>query len=136
MAINHPVILIYDRQCPACEYYARMLRIRADIGPLELVNAREGGPWVDEVTRAGMDIDQGMVVKVGNNLFYGSDAAHALALMSTQTGLFNRLCYWCFRSQRMARISYPLLRALRNLLLKLLGRTKINNLGLEDNHRF
>ena len=37
--------------------------------------------------------------------------------------------YWIFRSEWRSRLLYPLLRSCRNLLLKCLGKTKVNNLG-------
>jgi predicted DCC family thiol-disulfide oxidoreductase YuxK len=136
MAAGDPILLVYDKQCPACDLYCNLARIRADVGDLTLVDARDGGPEMEEITRAGLDIDQGMVVKVGTQLYYGADAIHALSLMSTRTGFFNRLAFWSFRSRRAARILYPVLRAMRNFLLKLLGKTKINNLRVAGNDRF
>jgi predicted DCC family thiol-disulfide oxidoreductase YuxK len=130
------VLVIYDRQCPACDYYCNLVRIRESVGRLVLVDARLGGPVMDEITAAGLDIDQGMVVKVGQELYYGSDAIHALALMGTSKGFFNRIAHWTFRSRRISRVLYPLLRTCRNLLLKLLGKTKINNLGIRGNDKF
>jgi predicted DCC family thiol-disulfide oxidoreductase YuxK len=136
--VNGPaeVLVVYDTQCPACDYYCNMVRIRESVGRLVLVDARDGGPIMDEITAKGLDIDQGMVVKVGNELYYGSDAIHVLALMGTNKGFFNRLAYWSFRSKTVARILYPMLRACRNLLLKVLGKTKINNLEVAGNDRF
>ena len=136
MAARETILLVYDKQCPACDLYCSLVRIRADVGELKLVDAREGGPVMAEITRAGLDIDQGMVLKVSTQLYYGADAIHALSLMSTRTGFFNRLAYWSFRSRRAARILYPALRAIRNLLLKFLGKTKINNLQVSGNDRF
>jgi len=130
------ILLVYDRQCPACEFYCNLVRIREDVGELRLVDAREGGAIMDEITARGLDIDQGMVVKVGEELYYGADAIHVLALMGTRRGLFNRLAYWSFASRGVARVVYPVLRACRNLLLKLLRRTKINNLDLPGNEWF
>lgn len=130
------VLLVYDKQCPACDYYCNLVRIRESAGRLVLVDARDGGPIMDEITRAGLDIDQGMVVKVGGRLYYGSDAIHVLALMGTNSGLFNRITYLSFRYRPVARVLYPMLRFCRNLLLKYLGRTKINNLGVPGNDRF
>ena len=130
------VLVIYDKQCPACDHYCNLVRIRESVGRLVLVDARLGGPVVDEITAAGLDIDQGMVVKVGKELYYGADAMHALALMGTSRGFFNRIVFWAFRSRRISRVLYPMLRAGRNLLLKALGRTKINNLGVSGNDRF
>jgi predicted DCC family thiol-disulfide oxidoreductase YuxK len=133
---SNEVLLVYDKQCPACDYYCNLARIRESVGRLVLVDARHGGPIMDEITAAGLDIDQGMVVKVGDSLYYGPDAIHVLALLGTNAGVFNRVTCWSFRSKRVSRVLYPVLRACRNLLLKLLGRTKINNLGFPDNERF
>ncbi|MGH8224094.1 MAG: DCC1-like thiol-disulfide oxidoreductase family protein, partial [Woeseiaceae bacterium] len=129
------ILLVYDTQCPACDYYCRLARIRESAGGLVLVNARDGGPVMDEISAAGLDIDQGMVLKVGDRLYYGADAIHMLALLGTRSGVFNRLTFWMFRSRRVAAVLYPILRFFRNLLLKFLGRTKINNLDIAGNDR-
>ena len=136
MSSDDEILLVYDRQCPACDYYCNLVRIRESAGRLILIDARDGGPVMDEITAAGLDIDQGMVVKAGRTLYYGADAIHVLALMGTRSGLFNRVAYWSFRNRSVARVLYPVLKACRNLLLKILGRTKINNLALPGNDRF
>jgi hypothetical protein len=88
------------------------------------------------VSQRGWEIDQGMVLKMGDALYYGADAIHALALIGSSSGAFNRLNYWIFRSAWRAAVLYPVLRNFRNVLLKALGKTKINNLGLAGNSRF
>lgn len=135
--MNQPeILLVYDRQCPACDRYCKLARIRESAGTLVLVDARDGGSIVDEITAAGLDIDQGMVVKMGGQLYYGADAIHMLSLLSTRAGFFNRLNFRVFRSKWLSGILYPVLRRARNLLLKILGRTKINNLQKAGNARF
>ena len=136
MSTSAEVLVVYDKECPACDYYCNMVRIKESVGRLVLVDARDGGPIMDEITARGLDIDQGMVVKVGSELYYGSDAIHVLALMGTNRGIFNRLAYWSFRSKGASRVLYPILRTCRNLLLKVLGKTKINNLNVAGNDRF
>lgn len=133
---SREILLVYDEQCPVCDAYCRMIRIRESVGTLRLVNARDVSAVMDEITSKGLDIDQGMVLKVENVLYYGSDAIHALSLMSSPSDVFNRANYWVFRSQRLSRILYPALRFFRKLLLKALRKTKINNLRLQDNERF
>ena len=128
-----PIQLVYDRQCPFCDAYCRLARIRESVGELELVDARKPGAAMDRVTELGLDIDQGMVLIVGDEIYYGGDAIHALALISGRSGIFNRLTYWIFRSRILARLLYPPLRSCRNFLLKLMGISKVNNLGLPDN---
>jgi predicted DCC family thiol-disulfide oxidoreductase YuxK len=130
------ILLVYDKQCPVCDAYCRMVRIREAAGTLRLVNARDESKVMDEITAKSLDIDQGMVLKFGDVLYYGADAIHALSLMSSPSGVFNRFNYWLFRSARRSAILYPLFRWLRNLLLKVLRKTRINNLRRPDNDRF
>lgn len=130
------ILLVYDKQCPVCDNYCRLVRIRETIGELRLVDARKPSAVMDEITAREWDIDQGMVLKMGDRLYYGTDAIHALALISRRSGIFNRFNYWMFKSRALSHIFYPVLRFFRNLLLKLLRRTKINNLDLDNNARF
>ncbi|TMP84017.1 hypothetical protein CWB73_00705 [Pseudoalteromonas phenolica] len=130
------ILLVYDKDCPACDNYCQVVRIRESIGELKIINAREDSEVLEEVTQLGLDIDQGMVLKMGGVIYYGADAIHALALISSRSGLFNKLNYWLFKSKRVSAVLYPVLRFFRNLLLKMLGKTKINNLNSTGNDRF
>lgn len=88
------------------------------------------------ITARGFDIDQGMVLIMNHHFYFGADAIHKLVLIASPSTVFNRFNIWIFRSRRRAELLYPVLRACRNFLLKLMRRTKINNLGLPDNVRF
>ena len=130
------ILLVYDKECPACNAYCQIIRIRETVGDLKIIDAREKSEVLDEITARGLDIDQGMVLKMEGQLYYGSDAMHALALISSRSGLLNRLNYWIFKSKSISSWLYPILRSFRNLLLKVLGKTKINNLDAPDNEKF
>jgi predicted DCC family thiol-disulfide oxidoreductase YuxK len=130
------ILLVYDKECPACNSYCQIFKIRETVGDLRIIDAREKSKILDEITAQGLDIDQGMVLKMGEQLYYGSDAIHALALISSRSGLLNRINYWIFKSKFVSSWLYPVLRLFRNLLLKMLGKTKINNLGAPDNDKF
>lgn len=125
------VWLVYDGECPVCTTYCRYIRIREAVGNLRLIDARLPSPIMDEITEAGLDIDQGMVVKFRDAMYYGPDAIHMLTLLSTPSGLFNRINYYVFSSRMGANIFYPLGKAVRTLLLKLLGIKYIENLKLK-----
>jgi len=133
---NDEILLVYDKECPACNYYCQIVRIRENFGNLKVVDARENTEILREITTSGLDIDQGMVLKMGEQLYYGADAIHALSLISSRSGLFNRLNYWIFRSKLISSVLYPCLRFFRNILLKILGKTKINNLNTPGNEKF
>ena len=127
------ILLVYDRECPACKAYCKLVRITESVGDLRIVDARKGSVVMDEITAKGLDIDQGMVLKIGEQFYYGADAIHMLAMIGSRSGMFNRFNYWMFKSQTRSAIFYPILRFFRNQLLKILGKTKINNLKTKDN---
>ncbi len=128
--------LVYDKQCPVCDLYCRLADVRESEGTLRRVDARDESEVLNEITALGLDIDEGMALKVGDKLYYGSDAIHELALLSSGKGISNRLMHIVFRSRRRAAALYPVLKAMRNLLLKILGRSRINNLGIPGRTRF
>lgn len=133
MTTNHvptrDVWLVYDGQCPVCTAYCRVVRLRDAGSALHLMDARQGGALMDEITAAGLDIDQGMVLKLDGTLYYGPDAIRVLTLMSGRVGWFNRLNSTMFATPRRAGIAYPLGKALRNVVLKVMGIRYIDNLG-------
>jgi predicted DCC family thiol-disulfide oxidoreductase YuxK len=85
------ILLVYDEECPVCAAYCRMSAFANPVGRLGLVNAHDASAVLKEITRQGLDIDQGMVLKVDNVLYYGSDGIHALSLMSSPSGVFNHV---------------------------------------------
>lgn len=117
--------IVYDGQCPFCSRYVQLVRLRETLGPVQLIDARKGGPQVDKVRQAGLDLDEGMVLKLNGRLYHGADCINMLALLSTPSSGFNRLNAALFRSRTASRLLYPVLRAGRNAVLRLLGRGKI-----------
>lgn len=117
--------LVYDGQCPFCSAYVRHVRVRQAVGCLHLVDARAGGPVVEQVQARGFDLDRGMVLKLGGQFYHGADCMHVLASLGTRSGVFNRLNAVIFASPTLARRIYPVLRAVRNATLRVLGRRRI-----------
>jgi predicted DCC family thiol-disulfide oxidoreductase YuxK len=118
--------IVYDGQCPFCSRYVQLVRLRESLGRVQLVDARKGGPEVDEVRQAGLDLDEGMVLKLDGRLYHGAECIHMLALLSTPSSWFNRVNAAMFRSQTASRVLYPVLRTGRNAVLRLLGRSKLD----------
>ena len=119
-------VIVYDGQCPFCSTYVRYTRLRNAVGPVKLVDARSGGPVVEEAIRAGLDLDEGMVLKYGGRLYHGADCLNMLSLLSSRSGVFNKLMAFAFARPGVAQMAYPALRAGRNTTLKLLGRGQIH----------
>jgi predicted DCC family thiol-disulfide oxidoreductase YuxK len=115
-------LIIYDGDCVFCQNYVRFFRLREAIGPLELLDARSGDPRVERFWREGYDLDEGMVFVHGGRVFYGAEAVHVLASLSSRSGLLNRINAAVFRSEGAARLLYPALKLGRRLTLKARGR--------------
>ena len=134
MSDTEPVKVLYDQQCPACDFYCK--RTTLEDGSLTKLDARDSSSLLDEVTRRDLDIDEGMVLQVGENIYYADEAIYELATRSSRTGLLNRLARLFFGNRRAAKVFYPVFKAMRNLLLKILRRDRINNLEIVGNDRF
>ena len=87
MANQNKVWLVYDGECPICRPTANALKIRAAAGELILVNARSAHPILQELKRARLNLDEGMVVKINNTLYHGAEAQHVLAMIGTHQDL-------------------------------------------------
>ena len=118
-------VLVYDGECPFCSRYVALVRLREALGPVRLMNARDGGPVVESLVAAGYDLDEGMVLIWRGRIYHGDACIHLLALLSTPSGAFNRINAAVFRSERASRLLYPILRSGRNATLRLLGRRKM-----------
>jgi predicted DCC family thiol-disulfide oxidoreductase YuxK len=118
--------LIYDGECPFCSAYVRFLRLKEAFGDIKLVDARTDAALVSDLKSKDFDLDEGMVLQIGDEVYHGADCIHVLSLMSGESGLFNRFNGWVFRSPARSRVLYPILRAGRNIALALLGRRKIH----------
>ncbi|MDI1227552.1 MAG: DCC1-like thiol-disulfide oxidoreductase family protein [bacterium] len=116
--------ILYDDQCPICRGYCTKVQLQAGAGALVLTDARKDGALMDEVTRQGLDIDEGMVVKIDGNIYYGSEAMRVLVPLTTAGPIERAL----FRTRRISALVYGFCKGVRNLLLRLLRIKKIENL--------
>lgn len=106
------VCIVYDGQCPICSTYCSGLPAE-----FEKVDGRKASDLKDQITRLGLDLDEGFVVVKNGELLHGSAAMQALAGEKTITGwrwLLNKLM---FATPWQTAIFYPLARLLRRLAL-------------------
>lgn len=123
--MSEAAYILYDGDCPFCSAYVRYTRLREAVGPVALIDARQGGPEAARAMRLGYDLDEGMLLHLDGTDYHGAECLNRLALLSTGSGAFNRLAAWAFRRPGLARLAYPVLRAGRGVVLRLLGRARI-----------
>ena len=115
------MLIIYDHQCPFCANYVRLVRLRQAVGALTLISARSADPRVRQLKLQGFDLDRGMAVVMGGTVYFGADALHLVSVLSSATGIFNRINKMVFSSCRAAHLLYPAFRAARRVALKIRG---------------
>jgi predicted DCC family thiol-disulfide oxidoreductase YuxK len=114
----------YDGACPVCRSVVHRLQAR-DGERIALIDARAAPDRVAVLAARGLDLDEGIVAKSGDSYFSGAEAIRYLARLHAPAGWVERLLARGFASPRRAALLYPLFRALRRLLLLLLGRAPI-----------
>ncbi len=126
MPVNDPSLIIYDGECVLCANYVRYARLKEAVGPIELLDARSGDPRLKGYWDQGYDLDQGMLFVHRGQAYFGSDAVHVLATLSSGSGLFNRVNAKLFASPKVAKAAYPFLKFGRTLSLVLRGRGRLS----------
>jgi predicted DCC family thiol-disulfide oxidoreductase YuxK len=125
LAQDSRIVVVYDGDCPLCNSYISMMRLGNAVGRPTLVNARERPGLVKALAESGVNLDEGMAVYYQGRLYVGSEAVNLLALLTTPVDLANRIAAAMLGRPGLARAVYPLLRAGRNLLLRLKHRPQL-----------
>lgn len=123
--MTQSITILYDGQCPFCTRYVALMRLRATVGKVVLVDARSDAAEVSAAIAQGLDLDEGMVVIWDGRMFYGAQAVHLLATLSGSGGVLNRIQRALFSSPDRAAWIYPVLAQGRRLFLRMVGRRTI-----------
>lgn len=113
--------LLYDGECPICAGFVRFAEFRRRHPDLRLLDAREEPELVADLRRRGYEINDGMVLVVGGQLYYGAQANAELASYTSDLPTRKRAAMTA-----VGATPYPLLRGLRNALLRMRGKPLIN----------
>jgi len=64
--------IVYDGRCPLCPAYVRHLRLKQVMIKVHLVDARTDTPLVREARALQLDLDEGILVKIGDAFYHGA----------------------------------------------------------------
>ena len=125
MTPNQSNWILYDGDCYFCSNYMSMVRLKETVGEVRLINARTNPPELEFLTKSGFDINQGMAIYLDGQLYFGADCINRIALLASSNGVFNKVNHFIFRSKRLSAVLYPILRFIRNLVVRLFGKGQI-----------
>ena len=115
------VSIFYDGECPFCRFYVRAVRLRETVGEFRLVDLRKDAKARQTFQSRGYNLDKGFIVQINNEVYFGPEGIHILALMTSPIGFFNRLCSLIFAHRALAVVFYPILAFGRSVTLLALG---------------
>jgi len=129
---------MYDGECPMCTNAAHAIRMKQKYGSLHLIDARTStdNPLVKMLTQHGLDLDEGMVIYANGKFYHGKDALAFMASHADPRNLFSLLCKNLFWSDFLSKLTYPWMRATRNMLLRHRQVGRIDNLNLKSDPIF
>ncbi|HEX4271745.1 MAG TPA: DCC1-like thiol-disulfide oxidoreductase family protein [Rhizomicrobium sp.] len=122
---GRPALVIYDGDCVFCQNYVKFVKLKEAVGPVELLDARSGDPRLSHYWVQGYDLNEGMLFVYRGRVYHGHDAVNMLALLSSNSSVFNRLNQMLLSNRKVAAAVYPLLKLGRRLVLALRNKTLI-----------
>ena len=125
------VKIYYDGDCPYCRNFVVLSKLKSEYD-VNLYNLRESPDKVSEFSRNGYDVNEGIIVTVGDTLYFGADAIYIIGKLSDNTKKTGKLYYFIFSNKAFSHFLYPMLKLGRNLTLLMLGRKKINTRNNEN----
>ncbi len=126
--------IFYDGHCPFCDRYVHLIRLKEVFDHTALIDLRSDDVMRDAFVSEGYNLDQGMIVQIGAQNYFGAAAVNILASLSTGSGLFNRLNKLFLSHRALATFLYPFMVFFRNLVISLLGHTKLVQDTVRDSY--
>ena len=116
--------IYYDGECPFCSSFVKMSRLKS-MYDVSLFNLRDLPDKAEDFAKRGCDVDEGMIVQLNDEIYFGYEAVHIIAVLSNENKVLGRVYNLLFSNRVFVRFLYPFMRAGRNFTLFLLRRDKI-----------
>jgi predicted DCC family thiol-disulfide oxidoreductase YuxK len=117
--------LLYDGECQLCNGLACSLK--QSNPDLEIIDARQASAERASAEKQGIDLNEGMVMIVDGRQYYADEALTYSAGNLRAEGLTGGFMRLLFRHKRATQTLYPVLVLLRKLLLRLAGKSLIDD---------
>jgi predicted DCC family thiol-disulfide oxidoreductase YuxK len=118
-------VILYDGDCIYCQKYTEFVRIRQSLGSVVMEDLRKHPSIIKMLRENNIEPNEGMLFVTEDKFYWGSDAIHALAQVSTHSGVLNRLQKTILGNRNLSRLFYPLMKIGRRVTLFLRGKRLI-----------
>ncbi len=116
--MKQKLTLYYDKQCPFCSKYAKLLKLKENF-EINLKDAREN---IDEISVLckNLDINDGFIVIYKNDCFQGAKALEFLNRAVDKTTILGKLHFFFAYENIFSKFLYKTLFILRKIVLFIL----------------
>ncbi len=117
------IIFIYDGECPFCNHFAELLKLKSNFPSLQILDGRQDLPKLTSLYKQGYDLNRGAILINKGKILHGADA---ISWISSQIKDPNdsllELLRIIFTSNKRAHMLFPFLLWGRRFLLTLKGK--------------
>jgi predicted DCC family thiol-disulfide oxidoreductase YuxK len=117
--------VLYDGECPVCGAYIALARLRELRPDLQVLDARHEPSLVAAMRADGFDVNDSILVGLGSRVYSGAAATRLISQLGSDNPLMRRAALYAIGGAPWSDALYPWLRAMRNGLLRVLGRDQI-----------
>jgi predicted DCC family thiol-disulfide oxidoreductase YuxK len=115
------VTLLYDGDCLLCQKFERYVALRQR-HEVKILNAREQTELVEQLADQWYNINEGMILRVGDEIYVWAQAAVRLDTLIQGQWRMQRLLIWLSQQRCLVQLLYPIFKAVRVLIFQLQGR--------------
>ncbi len=119
------IVLYYDGECPICRQYSTYVELRKHYD-VKICNAREYMDAMNDFAQKGYNINQGMILTIGDKIYQGHHVIVKLNELLAHKSLSDQCVHRLMGIPSFVRLIYPLIKGVRRVILKVIGVDKIN----------
>lgn len=117
--------VLYDGECPVCSRYVAFTNLRTAAPQIAVIDARDRPDLVSLYRAKGIEINEGMIIKVGDLVLDGSAAFAMINQLSKPNSRAATFALKLLSGKTTSALLYPVLALGRRGLLRLLRRELI-----------
>ena len=117
--------VLYDGECPVCGAYIALAQLRTLRPDLQVLDARKEPALVAALRADGYDVNDSILVRLGAQVYRGGAATRLISELGSENPFVRRAALYAIGGAPWSNALYPWLRAMRNGLLRIMGRGKI-----------
>ena len=120
--MSSKLVFLYDGECPFCNHFSELLKLRSDLPGLTIKNARDNLPEMKSLLERGYDLDNGAILLKGDEVLHGAQAINWICSQITKpSDELLKLIALTFSSKLRTDVIFPLLILTRRILLVVKG---------------